>query len=103
MRSYADDETAAAGETHTTDEAVRLMGNWYKLSIFYPQRNYMSIIFSDVTAMKNAEETIRRQAYTDSMTGFYNRTFFEAEMSRMNTELDVLRPLSIVVIDIDGR
>ena len=102
MRSYADDETAAAGETHTTDEAVRLMGNWYKLSIFYPQRNYMSIIFSDVTAMKNAEETIRRQAYTDSMTGFYNRTFFEAEMSRMNTELDVLRPLSIVVIDIDG-
>ena len=96
------EETAATREAHITDEAVRLKGNWYKLSIFYPQKDYMSIIFSDVTAMKNAEETIRRQAYTDSMTGFCNRLSFESEMSRMNTELDTLKPLSIVVIDIDG-
>jgi diguanylate cyclase (GGDEF)-like protein len=62
----------------------------------------MSIIFSDVTTMKNAEETIRRQAYTDGMTGLHNRMFFEAEMSRMNKQLDTYKPLSIIVIDIDG-
>ncbi len=98
----AAEETAAVREAHITDEAVRLRGKWYKLSIFFPQKDHMSIIFSDVTAMKKAEETIRRQAYTDSMTGFCNRLFFESEMLRMNADLDTLKPLSIVVIDIDG-
>lgn len=98
----AAEETAAVQEAQVTDEAIRLKGNWYKLSVFFPQKSHMSIIFSDVTAMKKAEETIRRQAYTDSMTGFRNRLSFESEMSRMNAELDSLRPLSIVVIDIDG-
>lgn len=96
------DETAAAAEIKSIDDAVRLMGRWYKLSVFYPKRDFISIIFSDVTVMKDAEETIRRQAYTDSMTGFYNRTFFEEEMSRMNERLDELKPMSIIVIDIDG-
>ncbi len=97
-----EDETAAAGEIKATNDAVKLRGRWYKLSIFYPKSDYVSIIFSDVTVMKDAEETIRRQAYTDSMTGFYNRTFFEEEISRMNTNKDALNPISIIVIDIDG-
>jgi diguanylate cyclase (GGDEF)-like protein len=98
----AEEEAAATGDSRIINDAVRLMDNWYRLSIFYPQKDYMSIIFSDVTAMKNAEEIIRRQAYTDSMTGFHNRLFFEAEMSRMNAQLSALKPLSIIVIDIDG-
>jgi diguanylate cyclase (GGDEF)-like protein len=96
------DETASVSEFNTADDAVRLMGRWYRLSVFYPKRDFISIIFSDVTVMKDAEETIRRQAYTDSMTGFCNRTFFEEEMSRMNEKLSVLKPISIIVIDIDG-
>ncbi len=96
------EETAAATEIKAIDDAVKLMGRWYKLSVFYPKRDFISIIFSDVTVMKDAEETIRRQAYTDSMTGFYNRTFFEEEMSRMNKKKDSLKPMSIIVIDIDG-
>ncbi len=96
------DETAAAAEIKAIDDAIRLMGGWYKLSVFYPKRDFISIIFSDVTVMKDAEETIRRQAYTDSMTGFYNRTFFEEEMSRMNKTKESLKPMSIIVIDIDG-
>lgn len=100
--SEAGGETAATSDFPASDEAVRLRNSWYKLSIFYPQKDYMSIIFSDVTTMKNAEETIRRQAYTDGMTGFHNRMFFEAEMSRMNKQLDTYKPLSIIVIDIDG-
>lgn len=96
------DEVASAAEIKAIDDAVRLMGRWYKLSVFYPKRDFISIIFSDVTVMKDAEETIRRQAYTDSMTGFYNRTFFEEEISRMNEKMDELKPMSIIVIDIDG-
>ncbi len=96
------EEIAATGEKKSAEDAVELAGRWYKLSVFYPKKDYISIIFSDVTAMKEAEETIRRQAYTDSMTGFFNRTYFEEVMSRMNTNLNSLKPLSIVAIDIDG-
>lgn len=96
------DETASAGEIKSVDDAVRLMGRWYKLSVFYPKRDFISIIFSDITVMKDAEETIRRQAYTDSMTGFCNRTYFEEEISRMNEKLSALKPFSVLVIDIDG-
>ena len=60
------------------------------------------MIFSDITVLKTAEETIRRQAYTDSMTGFFNRTYFEDVMRRMHGILPQLKPLSIIAIDIDG-
>jgi len=96
------EEIAATRDNTTTDNAVELAGRWYRLSVFYPQKDHISIIFSDVTAMKEAEKTIRRQAYTDSMTGFYNRTYFEEVMSRMNVDLENLSPLSIIAIDIDG-
>lgn len=52
--------------------------------------------------MITAEEIIKRQAYTDSMTGFYNRTYFEDVMARMGRILPELKPLSFIAIDIDG-
>lgn len=84
------------------DDAIRFRDRWYRISAFSPKKGFLGFIFSDVTVIKNAEETIRRQAYTDSMTGFFNRTYFEDVMSTMNGMMDVLNPLSIIAIDIDG-
>ncbi len=96
------DETAASYELTIPDTPIKLRDKWYKLSAFSPKKDYLSMIFSDITAIKNAEETIRRQAFTDSMTGTFNRNYFETVMSRMNNMLDELAPLSIIVIDVDG-
>ena len=96
------EETAAVRDFCASNDPVRLGEKWYKLSAFFPKKDYLSMIFSDITVMKTAEDTIRRQAYTDSMTGFFNRTYFEEVMSKMDGMMPELKPLSIIAIDIDG-
>lgn len=93
---------AAAAEGQSLSRNIQLRRKWFRLSSFVPRDGYRSIIFTDITEMKNAEETITHQAYTDSMTGFFNRTYFEDIMARMGRMLPELKPLSFVVIDIDG-
>jgi len=95
------DESAACAELFT-NEHLNFRDKWYKVSAFSPKDGFVSIMFSDITEMKDAESTIRRQAYTDSMTGFFNRTYFEDTMSHMASRMDKLKPISIMVIDIDG-
>lgn len=98
----ATDESAAASEAYTRNNPVKLGSKWYKLSAFSPKKDYLFILFSDITYMKIAEETIRHQAYTDVMTNFYNRTYFEDYMLKLYQKADALSPTSIIVIDIDG-
>ena len=98
----AKNEAAATAELSGSNDPICLSSQWYRLSAFYPKKNYLGIIFSDVTGMKNAEETIRQQAYTDGMTGVFNRTYFEDVMLKMSGMLSEIKPLSIIAIDIDG-
>lgn len=97
----AQEDSAACTEMRL-NEHLNFREKWYKASAFSPKGGYICIMLSDITEMKNAENVIRHQAYTDSMTGFYNRTYFEDVMSRMGSSMDELKPISIMVIDIDG-
>jgi diguanylate cyclase (GGDEF)-like protein len=45
-------------------------------------------------------EEVKKLAITDPLTGIYNRTFFEAELARMNMGRDF--PVSIIIADIDN-
>lgn len=98
----ANDESATVSEAYTANEPIKLGNKWYKLSAFSPKKDYAFILFSDITYMKIAEETIRHQAYTDSMTSFFNRTYFEGYMRKLFQKAEDVRPISIIVIDIDG-
>lgn len=53
-------------------------------------------------AIENARlyEEVKKLAVTDALTGVYNRTFFETELSRMESGRDF--PVSIVVTDLDN-
>lgn len=53
-------------------------------------------------AIENAKlyEEVKKLAITDPLTGIYNRTFFEAELKRMELGRDF--PISIVVGDLDN-
>lgn len=95
-------EAAASSDCKLKNDTIRLDGKWFRISAFSPKQDYLCIIFSDITMMKKAEDTIRRQSYTDVMTGFYSRPYFEETMVEMNSMLDLVTPLSIIVIDIDG-
>jgi len=96
------DETAASSDPVSPDDIMMLGDKWYRVSAFCPIEGSLNIIFSDISAIKKAEETIRHQAYTDNMTGFFSRTYFEEILAGMNSMLDVVKPLSIIAIDIDG-
>lgn len=103
------DETATASEctyftanAYSSDDVLMLGDKWYKVSAFCPKEGFLNIILSDISAMKKAEETIRHQAYTDNMTGFFSRTYFEEILSGMNSMMSVVKPLSIIATDIDG-
>ncbi|MGI6436267.1 MAG: HD domain-containing phosphohydrolase [Syntrophomonadaceae bacterium] len=58
------------------------------------------LVFRDRTQQKKKEAEILYLSYHDPLTGLYNRTFFERELSRLNTERQL--PLSVIMGDVNG-
>jgi len=63
-------------------------------------RQILQATVRDITKRKRAEEKIRYISFHDTLTGLYNRNFFEEEISRLNTRRQY--PVSIVIADING-
>lgn len=71
----------------------------------YPQKKDDEIVgavvnFRDITKRKEAEERIKYLSYHDSLTGLYNRMFFEEELKRLDTERNL--PISIIIGDVNN-
>lgn len=60
----------------------------------------MIITGENVTAKKEAEDKLQYISLHDSLTGLYNRPFFEEELKRLNTERQ--HPLSVIIGDVNG-
>ncbi|HSV32005.1 MAG TPA: PAS domain S-box protein [Atribacteraceae bacterium] len=54
----------------------------------------------DITERKEQEEKIRYLTFHDTLTGLYNRLFFEAELSRLDTPRQL--PMTVIIGDING-
>ncbi|MCW3490349.1 diguanylate cyclase domain-containing protein [Dethiobacter alkaliphilus] len=54
----------------------------------------------DITARKEMEEQMRRLSLYDTLTGLYNRTYFEQEMRRLQNGRSA--PIGIIICDVDG-
>ncbi|MFW6386784.1 MAG: HD domain-containing phosphohydrolase [Bacillota bacterium] len=54
----------------------------------------------DITGRKLAEEKIKKLTFRDSLTGLYNRMYFQEEMARLDTERQL--PLAIIMGDVNG-
>ncbi len=57
-------------------------------------------IARDITERKKSEEKIKYLSFHDSLTGLYNRAYFDEELKRLNIERGL--PLSIIVGDVNG-
>lgn len=58
------------------------------------------LVFRDVTEEKSRQDEIYYMSYYDSLTGLYNRRFFEEEIKRIDTEKNL--PISIIMGDVNG-
>ncbi|OCL25483.1 hypothetical protein U472_14145 [Orenia metallireducens] len=61
---------------------------------------YLICSASDITAHKMTEEKIRNMTYYDSLTGAYNRGYYEYILPKLDREENF--PLSIIVADLNG-
>ncbi|MBS3900106.1 MAG: diguanylate cyclase [Dethiobacter sp.] len=58
------------------------------------------LVFRDVTGEKLRHEEIEYLSYHDSLTGLYNRRFFEEELNRMDVERNL--PITLIIGDVNG-
>ena len=74
-----------------------------KVSLIYDRKNNIicrMLVFRDVTERRVAEEKLKQMSFHDSLTGLYNRAFFEEEIKRLNKVRQL--PISIIVADVNG-
>lgn len=55
---------------------------------------------SDISIRRQREAQLRYLSFHDQLTGLYNRTYFENEMTRLQKSRDF--PISIICCDVDG-
>lgn len=58
------------------------------------------LVFRDVTGKKEQREKIEYLSFHDSLTGLYNRRFFEEEIHRLDTDRNL--PISIIMGDVNS-
>lgn len=58
------------------------------------------LVFRNVTDKKEQTKKIEYLSFHDSLTGLYNRRFFEEELHRLNTDRNL--PVSIIMGDVNG-
>ncbi|MHC1694726.1 MAG: transporter substrate-binding domain-containing protein [Eubacteriales bacterium] len=58
------------------------------------------LVFRDVTQKRNQRKQIEYLSFHDSLTGLYNRRFFEEEIKRLDTPRNY--PLTIIMADLNG-
>jgi len=68
--------------------------------IRYREEEALLVLLLDLTERKLAEDRIRYLTFHDTLTGLYNRTFFEQEMNRLDTPENL--PLSVIMGDLNG-
>ncbi len=58
------------------------------------------LVFRDITQKREQRKKIEYLSYHDQLTGLFNRSFFEEELTRLDTERNL--PISILMGDVNG-
>ena len=58
------------------------------------------LVFRDVSGEKNRQAEIEYLSYHDSLTGLYNRRFFEEELNRLDVQRNL--PITLIIGDVNG-
>jgi diguanylate cyclase (GGDEF)-like protein/PAS domain S-box-containing protein len=89
-------------EPQVVEYALPLKGEctYHEARIVYLDHKEVMIICRDISERKRRECELRNMSYYDSLTGLYNRAFFENEVKRAISR--ACFPLALIVCDVDG-
>lgn len=101
-------KTISAGKDWESELANRrkngqIYWEWVKISpVFDSAGNIIKYlkVAQDITERKKYEESLHYLSTHDSLTGLYNRVYFDAEMKRLASSREY--PVSVIVADVDG-
>jgi diguanylate cyclase (GGDEF)-like protein len=62
--------------------------------------NQVVVVVRNITERKQAEEHLKYLGFHDTLTGIYNRSYFEEELKRLDTKRQT--PLSVIMGDVNG-
>jgi diguanylate cyclase (GGDEF)-like protein len=102
-RVNSDGEKRVIGKTVEL-EGIRKNGEYFPLELSLSTwdvdgRKQYGGILRDITERKEAEKKLQFMSYHDSLTGLYNRGYFDEEMARLDKSRQY--PVSIIVCDMD--
>ena len=83
----------------TSDEISLVQSVTTAAGQVYENARLVAAVQMELAERRHAEEQLRYQSTHDSLTGVYNRHFFEAEMEGL--QHSDLFPVSIVIVDVD--
>jgi diguanylate cyclase (GGDEF)-like protein/PAS domain S-box-containing protein len=113
--SYYEPVKAAIGEVYCASRisgvgqyTVRIKNGQERIWSFYSTglgrvgdgRHLAMSVAIDATEQKNKETEILYLSYHDSLTGLYNRSYFQEEANRLNSGRQM--PLSVIIGDVNG-
>lgn len=94
------------------------LNRWYLINIYSNTNDYLYLFFTDITKLKNEiinpaafhpndlnaalgfNNKLLQACFYDRLTGLYNRSYFEIELSRLDTERQL--PISFIIGDLNG-
>lgn len=74
--------------------------HYYEARMVKSNGNEVVAIIRDITEAKNNRIYIEYLSYHDQLTGLYNRHFYEDEIKRLDTEINL--PMTIALLDVNG-
>lgn len=92
----------ATGEMTLLDYSLNIKGNehWFSANVSPLTRDSVIWVARDITYRKIVEDRLHYQSMHDTLTGLYNRQYYETEIERLQRSR--LYPVSILVMDVDG-
>lgn len=85
-----------------TKNGEKRLVHWNNTLLFDSEGEVIGVasIGEDITERKQFQERLEHLSFHDSLTGLYNRTYFEEELSLLGG--DAFAPVGIIICDVDG-
>lgn len=93
-------ESVVTDAEHQRKDGTRFPVEIQTGKIVFGGDEYILALVRDVTERKRAMERIQYLSFHDSLTGLYNRRFFDEELRRLDVPRNL--PLTLLILDVDG-